>query len=394
MGTAGIICEYNPMHSGHMKHIEETKRRLDCAIVCVMSGNFVQRGDFAVFSKHARAETAVKAGADLVLELPTPYVLSSAEGFAKAGVCILDQLGICDYISFGSESGDIEDLKTAADALALDETDTLTKEWLNQGLPYAQARQKAAEAVLGSKAALILTPNNLLGIEYIKAIYALGTTMTPMTVKREGDAHDSATGVSGSALRKMLAFGKRPWSYMPQTAALVCIEALKAGRAPVLMKAGELAMLSRLRGMSEADFAQLPGAVEGLDKRFFRYAATAPTVETILEKVKTKRYAMSRLRRMLLCACLGITAEDSAKPPPYLRVLAMNGVGRELLRDIGKRTTLPIITKPASAHELPARARELFYKEAAATDFYALAYPNEKQRAGAQEWTISPRVVE
>jgi predicted nucleotidyltransferase len=265
---------------------------------------------------------------------------------------------------------------------------------LNKGLPYAQARQKAAEAVLGSTAKLLLTPNNLLGIEYIKALYELDAKIAPITVERVRDAHDSATGVSGSALREVLSRGGSPWEYMPNGAVSVYTEEIKAGRAPVFMQAGELAMLSRLRCMNEADFAKLPGATEGLDRRFFKYAVTESTVEAILNKVKTKRYAMSRLRRMLLCACLGITAEDSAQPPPYLRVLAMNGAGRELLRDIKARIDMPIITKPAEAHELPPRARELFYKEAAATDFYTLAYPNEKQRTGAQEWTISPRVVQ
>ena len=394
VATAGIICEYNPIHLGHVKHIEETRQRLDCAIVCVMSGNFVQRGDFAVFSKHARAEAAVSSGADLILELPTPYVLSSAEGFAKAGVYLLNQLGICDYISFGSESGDVDALKEAAGAIVLDKADTLTKDWLNKGLPYAQARQKAAEAVLGSKAEIFLTPNNLLGIEYIKAIYELDSTITPFTIKRVGDAHDSATGVSGSALRKMLFLGESPWLHMPDEAASVYLEEMRKGSAPVFIESAELAILSRLRATSEDGFAKLPGAAEGLDRRFFKYAVTEPTVDLILEKIKTKRYAMSRLRRMLLCACLGITAEDSAQPPPYLRVLAMNSVGRELLRDIRERTSLPIITKPAAAHELSLHARKLFYKEAAATDFYALTYPDEKQRVGSQEWKTSPRVVE
>jgi len=390
--TAGIICEYNPMHLGHVKHIEQTRRELgeECAVVCVMSGNFVQRGDFAVFCKHARAEAAVRSGADLVIELPSPYALSSAEGFARAGVFLLNCF--CDYISFGSEVGDIAELIDAADAISTEEADALTKQWLEKGLPYATARQKAAEAVLGPRAEVLLTPNNLLGIEYIKAVAELEAPLKPITVKRIGDPHDSASGCSGSALRKMLYSGEMPWEHMPQKAAKVFAAEIAAGRGPVSMKSAELAILSRLREAAPERFAALPGATEGLDRRFLR-AAARPTVEAILQDVKTKRYAMSRLRRMLMCACLGITAEDVSQTPPYIRALAFNRTGAKLLREAREKSDLPIITKPASAHELPARAKTLFLKEAAATDFYALAYPEAHCRSGGQEWTTSPRII-
>ena len=395
MKAAGIICEYNPIHSGHTRHIEETRRALGggpSAIVCVMSGNFVQRGDFAVFSKHARALAAVRSGADLVVELPSPYALSSAEGFARAGVYILD--GLCDYISFGSESGDIGALTKAAEGIVKPEADIIIKEWLNRGLPYAAALQKAADAILpDARAELFKTPNNLLGIEYLKAIAATGSSLKPITVKRTGGAHDGAEGRSSSALRKALYSGGEPWRHMPAVAAGVYREEIAAGRGPVTMKSCELAMLSRLRVMRIEEFADLPGVSEGLDRRFARYAATEPTLAAILEKVKTKRYAMSRIRRMLVCACLGITAADTREPPPYIRVLALNAVGAKLIKEARTGAGLPIVTKPASARGLPGRAGELFCKEAAATDMYVLAYPDEDRRSGGQEWLISPCVV-
>ena len=391
--VTGIICEYNPLHFGHAWHIEKTRCALgeDCAIVCVMSGNFVQRGDFAVFNKHARAKTAVLCGADLVLELPSPYVLSSAEGFADAGVCILDSLGVCDSISFGSESGDIRLLAEAADAIVSVETDILIKEWLDKGLSYAAAQQKAADAVLGTRAEIFKSPNNLLGIEYLKAINAQRSSLQPITVKRTGGEHDSDTGLSASALRKILISGDKPWRFMPDIAATVYKEEIAAGRGPVSMKQCELAILSRLRAVQ--GFSELPGTAEGLEHRFMRYAASEPTVGLILEKVKTKRYTMSRLRRMLICACLGITAEDTIKPPPYIKVLAMNQTGMKILASARKKTRLPIITKPASAKSLPAHASELFSKEAAATDFYVLAYPNENNRRSGQEWRQTPWTI-
>ena len=388
--TAGIICEYNPFHLGHAAHIEKTRRILDqdCGVVCVMSGNFVQRGDFAIFSKHARAMAALRCGADLVVELPSAYALSSAEGFAAAGVYLLDSLGVCDCVSFGSESGDIGKLWEAAEATATAESGALIKEWMGAGLPYASALQKTADCILGEGSGIFKSPNNLLGIEYLKTIKASDSMLKPITVKRIGGAHDGDKGISASALRKLILDGGSPQKNMPRTAAAVYKGEIEAGRGPVTIKAFELAMLSRLRAAE--DFSNLAGASEGLDRRFMKYAKSEPTIEAFLEKVKTKRYAMSRLRRMLICACLEITAGDTESPPPYIRVLAMNSVGMRLLKAAQANTALPIITKPAAAQKLPGKAGELFRKEAAATDFYALGYPNENQRAGGQEWTTSP----
>ena len=394
MTVTGIICEYNPFHNVHAWHIEKTRRVIgeDCAIVCVMSGNFVQRGDFAVFNKHARAKTAMLCGADLVLELPSPYALSSAEGFADACVYILDSLGVCDYISFGSESGDIMPLAEAADTIVSGTIDVLIKEWLDKGLSYAAARQKAAGAVLGTRAEIFKSPNNLLGIEYLKAINARRSSLQPITVKRAGGEHDSDTGLSASSLRKILVGGDEPWQYMPDKAATVYKEEIIAGRGPVSMKQCELAVLSRLR--AEQGFSELQGTAEGLENRFMRYATSEPTVELILEKVKTKRYTMSRLRRMLICSCLGITAEDTIEPPPYIKVLAMNQTGMKILASARKKTRLPIITKPASVKNLSTHAAGLFSKEAAATDFYVLAYSNENNRRGGQEWRRTPWTID
>jgi predicted nucleotidyltransferase len=179
---------------------------------------------------------------------------------------------------------------------------------------------------------------------------------------------------------------------MPQAAAREYEHELAAGRGPVYMKACEQAVLARLRAAD--DFSSLPGATEGLDRRFLRYASSEPTIAEVLEKVKTKRYAMSRLRRMLMCAYLGITVEDSREPPPYIRVLAMNRTGMMLLKAAREKARLPIITKPASAHRLSGCAAKLFYKEAKATDLYSLAYPDETKRSGGQEWRQTPVVID
>jgi len=420
MKTIGIIAEYNPFHAGHAYHISETKRVAGGGsdIVCVMSGNFVQRGDFAVFEKHARAKAAVYGGADLVVELPSPYALLSAEGFARAGVSLLDSLGVCDSLSFGSESGDVTVLAKAAEAIITREAAATLREWLNKGAPYALAQQKAARATLGAEAEVFMSPNNLLGIEYLKAIMAAKSPMQPMTVRRVGGGHDGKTGWSASAIRENLAElvtpglstvfqaesddsrNQRGLSRTLQTEedngrdtvslSPVLRAELDAGRGPVTAQAFETAVLSRLRKLE--DLSGLPGISEGLDSRFLRYISTEATVAGILNKVKTKRYAMSRLRRTLICACLGITSDITAEPPPYIKVLAMNSTGMRLLREIGKHAAIPIITKPASAKKLSGRAGDMFKMEAAATDFYVLGYPGAAMRTGGQEWKHSPAV--
>jgi len=393
MKTAGIICEYNPFHLGHAEHIERTREILGpgVCIVCVMSGNYVQRGDFAVFNKHARAKMAIYCGADIVIEIPAPYALLSAGGYAKAGVYLLDKLGVCDYISFGSESGNIGMLQYAASAIASDEAQRYIRDWMGKGLPYASAQQKAADVLLGAGAEIFKSPNNILGIEYIKATREYSSKICPMTVRRCSGEHDTDNGYAASAIRKKLLDGEVPLTMMPGQAASVCMEEIESGRGPVSITHAGQAILSRLRVFG--DYSRISGVSEGLEHRFGRYAKSESSVAAILDKVKTKRYAMSRLRRILITAALGITAEDTADPPPYIRILAMNDKGIRLLKSVRKRTELPVIIKPASVLKLGKAAIRTFHTEAAATDFYSLAYTNEEERAGGREWRQSPVVV-
>jgi len=393
MKAVGIICEYNPFHLGHANHIKKTRQALgdNTAVVCIMSGNYVQRGDFAIFNKHARAKMAILNGADLVVELPSPYVLLSAEGFAEAGISILDKLGICGYLSFGSEVGDLGILSEAATVIVSESANILTREWLSKGVSYAAAQQKAADSLMGARADVFRSPNNVLGIEYIKAINKYGSNMKPVTVLRTGGEHDSHTGYSASALRKQLLRNRIPMEYMPESAVAACLEEMVSGRGPVSVKKAELAVLSRLR--TYQGYQDLQGATEGLDRRLKRYAAGEPAIASILEKVKTKRYTMSRIRRMLICAALGITSMDTKHPPPYIRVLAMNSTGMKLLGADGIKAKLPVIIKPASVNKLCRHAVKLFNIEAAATDLYVLAYPSEEERSGGQEWRHSPVIV-
>ena len=402
MQTAGVIIEYNPMHMGHVHLLREIRRLLgpDTAVVCAMSGDFVQRGDFAIVGRRARAGAAVQSGADLVLEVPLPWAVSSAERFADGGVQVLLGTGLVSHIAFGSECGDAGALREVALCLLSPELQEELRRGLTAGRSYAACRQKAAERLLGpEKAALLESPNKILGIEYCKSLLRRDSHVQPLTVPRVGAAHDEedADGpiASASAIRALLRAGEREAALSRMAPAMrgAYKEEEAAGRAPVFRETCERAILARLRSMSEADFAALDEGREGLWNRLYDTSRTAVSVAEILEKAKTKRYAYARLRRMVLWAYLGLTPASFPAEVPYLRVLAANAVGRELLARMRKTAKVPVLTKPADVRLLGAEARELFELEARAADLYALAYPDLSAAVGGSVWREGPVIV-
>ena len=324
----GIICEYNPLHLGHKKQMDKIKAaNPDGAIVCIMSGNYVQRGAPAIVDKMRRAEAALRCGADLVLELPVTYSLSSAEGFAAGGVRILS--GFCHNLCFGAETADGAALMAIAQALLAPEFPQMLRQQLETGLSFPAARQAALEA-MDMDASLLRTPNNILAIEYCKAILSQGTSLKPMVIHRPGSYHDTAPdpeNPSATALRLLMGQQADWQTYIPQEAAHCFADA----PCHTLAQA-EKAILYRLRTMTDEEFEALPYGSEGLWRKFMHAARKERTVEAILTAVKSKRYTRSRLDRMLLCAFLGITREDLETPAPYTRVLALNDRGREILK--------------------------------------------------------------
>lgn len=397
MNIAGITAEYNPFHRGHEYMLRRLRRELgeDTAFVCVMSGNFVQRGDCAVFCTHARAEAAVRCGADLVLELPLPWAVASAEDFASGAVELLGRTGVVTHLCFGSECGDTGALRELADALRRPETDELVRRHLAGGVSYAAARQRALERTAGERASLISEPNNILAVEYLKALDGSGWDMTPVTVRRRGARHDGeGDGVffSASELRARCAAGEDISPLLPGPAAEVFRAELKAGRGPVTLAKLDTALMSRLRMLPAAEFDALPDAAEGLGARLYA-ACAGPDLPSVFAAAKTKRYAMSRLRRMLLCACLGVRAGDREGGIPYIRVLGLSQRGRGLLRDMRERASLPLVTKPAQVKALGERARRLFGLECGAADLYCLAFDAPEDRRGRSLWLKSPFVL-
>lgn len=417
MKTAGIVAEYNPFHTGHAHQIARTRALLgeDTAIVCVMSGNWVQQADCAVADKWTRARLALLGGVDLVLELPTPWATASAESFARGAVELLCATGVVDALSFGSECGDIAALGRVAACLDTEEYRAALKPLLDQGSPFAVCRQQAVEQLLGPEdGQLLRRPNNNLGVEYLRALRALNSPIVPLTVLREGAGHGeraamlpvSATEeerraafwaanpfLSATAIRHILLEGD--WElvahYLPPGGA----EILRGGTIALpALSTVERAFLARLRTMTASDWAVLPdsGGAEGLPARLTRAGQQARSMEEFLDLAKTKRYTHARLRRLVLRAWLGLSASSVPPHPPYLRVLGFNATGRALLHEMKKRATLPVLTKPAHARKLDEPCLRLFELESRCTDLYGLLLPQIVP--GGQEWTAPPVFLE
>ena len=385
METAGIVAEYNPFHRGHAWHIAETRRRLggDAPVVCVMSGHWVQRGECALADKWLRAALALDRGADLVVELPTPWAMASAESFARGAVSLLAATGVVDVLSFGSETGELAPLEEAAAALDAPDYPERLRAALGRGLSFPAARQEAAGA------ACLSAPNNNLGVEYLRSLRALGSTIRPLTVPRQGAGHDGpAAGgyASASELRRLLRAGRgaeaAPYLTAPWSGELADMQHI------------ERAVLARLRTMGEGDWAALPdgGGAEGLPSRLAKAAREVVSLEDFYTRAKTRRYTHARLRRLALAAFLGLRAAERPAAPPYVRVLGLGGRGRALLRRMKDTCPLPVIVKPAQARELDGPARTLFESEARYTDLYGLCFP--APRPCGAEWIHSPVVGE
>ena len=335
MKVTGIVCEYNPLHLGHRKQIRFLKDRGD-AVVCIMSGNFVQRGHPALFDKSLRAEAALACGADLVLELPITCALSSAEGFAAGAVRFLSVL--CDGICFGAETDDLSRITNTARALLDPAFSPALRAQLDTGKSFPAARQAALEE-MGLDASLLASPNNILAVEYCKAIFAQGSPLAPVLIHREGGYHDTLPdpeNPSATAIRAAIAAGEAWESYVPEAAAALFQNAPRHS-----LSAGERAILGKLRTMTDSEFEALPYGSEGLWRKLMHAARREATLEAVLESVKSKRYTRTRLDRMVMCAFLSISQEILETPAPYARVLAFKDTGRALLAKTKKTALFP-----------------------------------------------------
>lgn len=376
----GIVAEFNPLHNGHKYLIDAVKNNGENTVTVVMSESFVQRGECACVSPYARTKMALRCGADLVLSLPVPYATASAERFALGGVSVLGGLGCVDALAFGSENNNIEMLKKCADVLVSDTLSEALEKYLNDGVSFPVARQKAVEEISSKEIADILSsPNNILGVEYIKAINKLGLNMDIFPLTRKGVTHDSeevnGDFCSASAVRRIIEAGGDCRRFLPKESYDILAQEINKNKAPAKQLNLEAAIIYKLRSMSVEDFRELPDVSEGLEYRLFDAVKTSSYLEEILEKVKTKRYTHSRIRRIIVCAFLGIKKEDVLAPVPFIRVLGFNENGAKILKKAKETATLPIVTKSSEINSLGEDAKRVFGLECFARDMLSLALP-------------------
>lgn len=372
MTDIAVICEYNLFHNGHIRQLEKIRSAYPgCRVLSLMSGSFVQRGEPAILPKYLRAEAAVRSGADLVLELPFPYSCSGARYFAEGAVRLLDSLRAADILCFGSESGDLAALSVTAGRLASDEyEDALTSELHGtrsyasrgpEGASYAAVREEVYRELYGE--GYPERPNDILGAEYLTALGRCGSPMKPFTVRREGT--ESAT-----AARALFASGD-----LDRLAGLVPHGALGVYRAapgPASFANAERLLLGWFRLRSPEELSCCAELTGGLEYRICAAAAKSGSAAEFFGALATKRYTDARLRRAVLACLLGIKKADIRRPPAYTVLLAANGLGRELLADIKRRSDFPVITKPADYIRWGGEVTERFALSLRAESIYAL----------------------
>lgn len=378
MKIAGIVAEFNPLHNGHALLMKKVRKAGFSHIAVVMSGNYTQRGEAACLLKSARCRAALLCGADLVIELPLPFAVSSAENFANGAVSLINLLGCVDSLCFGSESGNIDKLKSCAERILELDSSPLLSEKLKLGCSFPAARALAAGEEFSD---ILRNPNDTLAVEYIKSLIKLGSPIKTFTIKREGARHDetalSMASASASALRTLFSLGRfdEAFSFIPNSAAEIFKSDFSSQRGPFDVKKVELPMLSKIRSMDASQFSLIPDVAEGLENRIFSAAQKSCSLEELYTEIKSKRYTMSRIRRIILCAYLGIDRTYTASLPPYIRVLGFNERGIEILRAAKKSAAVPIFMRHADFANADKISRKIYALECRSTDLYTLCFP-------------------
>lgn len=353
MTTVAIICEYNPFHNGHEYHINKIREEFgnDTAIVCIMSGNYTQRGEVAFMPKGERARCAIECGANLVLELPFPFSSSSAEYFAKSGIKIANSLGCVDFLSFGSESGNIDELYNAARIYLSDEFKRAFTALSDKAVGYPQKCEMAYKQI-DKASKLEFTSNNILAIEYIKAIIESNSKIKPHTVKRLGASYNSTkigdyANQSAAAIREAYCTsGIDSQKHLPKAVAGIIENCERNGDIPCSVSNISSAIIANLRLNPSHRDEEFHDAGDGLYNRLQNLSFEASDVTTLLELSETKNYTRARIRRALLNIFFGVTSSDVKILPRFTQVLGMDGIGMQILKRAGK-SELKILTKPS-----------------------------------------------
>lgn len=392
-GVLGIVSEYNPFHNGHIRHLEISKQLTNADFtIAVMSGNFVQRGDTALVDKWTRTEMALKAGIDLVIELPTLYAISSAENFADGAVKILNSLGIVDYLSFGSEIGELAPLNEVASVLYKEpkEFSSLITAQIKSGLSYPKAREIAISQYFGSSkkySEVLGNPNNILGIEYIKSLKRHRSHIQPMTIKRDYSDYNSNSVKNGiasaTAIRTMIQNKKNVHYVVPYETYELLDEQIKSNKIIPDLSVFEKEIIYTLRKLTLQEIAELPDVSEGLENKIKAAANNFNNIKDLIDNIKSKRYTQSRIQRILLYALLNISEKDinmSRKTNPYIRVLGFNKHGKKIVSAIAKanpKLNIIVSVKKFMEASNNTSLKNMLSKDIFATNVYTLGYKSE-----------------
>lgn len=348
----GIIAEYNPFHNGHMYHLQKAKEQSGAQYcICVMSGNFVQRGNTSIVNKWKKAEMALLNGVDLVIELPTIYSVASAEGFSLGAIKLLNNLKIVDAISFGTETSDFAALNNISSIVNEEpmKYKSILNSELKKGLSFPKARENALMLYLNDNKRydnILNTPNNILAIEYLKALKKIKSTIQPIPVKREKVYYNDNVIVdefaSATAIRKLLKNEEfsEIRKVVPKSTYQILEKETELGNVVLDLSRYEKEIIYNLRRMTVSEIAELPDVNEGLEHSLKNAANYSNDITNLINIVKTKRYTVTRIQRILICALLGITKRDvgmAKKAEPYIRVLGFNEKGKELISRINKQ---------------------------------------------------------
>ena len=388
MKTCVITAEYNPFHNGHAWQIKQARELGAENVVVVMSGNYVQRGTPALFPKEVRVSAALCCGADLVLELPVPYAVSGAEQFASSAVHIANALGVADSLVFGTETDDIGEILEISNMLLSEECDALIKEKLKTGESYAVARALAAEELRRGSAEILTMPNNILAVEYCKAIIKSKSSLIPVCIKRKGVQHNSDKAEKGFASASFLRESPlEGWHGLVPAKANIMYSAENIRGNIVDYSRFETAVLSRLRACTPQGLARLREASEGLEYALYNAVQQAVSLEQVYAKTKSKRYAHSRIRRMVLCAVLGITTV-LPELPPYIRVLGANNRGFALLGQTKGKLKLPVSHSLANLEKLSLETAAVASAEVRGGNLYSLCLKTPQPAGGEYRYSI------
>ena len=391
----GIVAEYNPFHNGHLYHMEQSIKQTDAEyVVCVVSGNFVQRGNTSIIDKWTKTKMAMANGADLVIELPTIYATSSAENFAEGAIKLLDSLGIVNFISFGMEAKDVAILNNIANVLYQEpkEYTTMLEHELSRGISFPKARETAVMLYLNDikrYANVLSGSNNILGIEYLKAIKKLKSNLMPIGIKREKVLYHDQFMIddfaSATAIRKMILSRQFDdiMKVMPRSSYLFLAYELRKGHYVIDLSKFQKEILYILRKMTVEEIANLPDVSEGLENVIKNAANSCNNIIDLVNIIKSKRYTQTRIQRILIYALLGINKkmmENSKKTVPYVRVLGATKKGKELISEmIKKNPKLNLITSPKKFLETSHNKilKEMLQTDIYASNVYTLGYEND-----------------